>query len=96
VSGRDFRLHILFETKMNDLISCADMHRLDSSVTISKSEAAVDLEQLIAITNVPIFCIDINGIIVTSNAEFAAIVGCNRDELLGKNITRVTQSVVVC
>ncbi len=75
------------------MISFADMNRRESSMTISKSETAqsvVDLEQLMKITSVPIFCIDINGAIVMSNSEFAMVIGCNREELLGKNVARVT------
>jgi PAS domain-containing protein len=74
-------------------IVCADVNRLESSKTMSMSEpvqSVVDLEQLIAITNVPIFCIDNNGSIVTSNSEFATVMGYNREELLGKNVARVT------
>jgi hypothetical protein len=86
---------------MSFLLSRGDQNSIESSMTISDSATAnsvVNLEQLLKITSVPIFCIDIYGIIVTSNAEFAAVLGCNREDLLGKNLAKVTftRSLSVC
>jgi transcriptional regulator with PAS, ATPase and Fis domain len=74
---------------MDFLLSFTGMNRLEM-ISKAGSAQSVDLEQLIAITNVPIFCVDFNGIIVKYNSEFAAVMGCNREEMLGKNVARVT------